>query len=103
MNEILNGVKLIKMYGWEGSFAEKISEIRRLETSRLLRAAYLFNLQGTLAWTGPTVIAFATFGTQAALAPLTASQAFTTLALLNMLRSALQAFPNGMRCLAEVR
>ena len=74
MNEILNGIKLIKMYGWEGSFAEKVTEVRRRETDQLLRSAYLQNVQGTLAWTGPTLIAFATFGTQAALGPLSASQ-----------------------------
>ena len=29
MNEIVNGIKVIKMYGWEVPFSDKIAEARK--------------------------------------------------------------------------
>lgn len=31
MNEILNGIRVIKMYAWEGAFSNVIGELRRLD------------------------------------------------------------------------
>lgn len=36
MNEILNGIKLIKMYAWEGSFAEAVAAIRKREIGEIV-------------------------------------------------------------------
>ncbi len=76
MNEILNGIKLIKMYAWEGSFAEKLSSIRLKETQQLLIAGQLLVIQSTFAWIGPTIVTFSVLATHGLFAtvPLTASQ-----------------------------
>ena len=41
MNEVLNGIKVLKLYAWEGSFEEKVLDIRNKELYVLKRASYL--------------------------------------------------------------
>ena len=41
MNEILNGMKVLKLYAWENSFLSKISELRSYECTELYKIAYL--------------------------------------------------------------
>lgn len=50
MNEILNGIKVLKLYAWEVSFKEKILQIRQKELNVLRKTAYLSALS-TMAWT----------------------------------------------------
>lgn len=50
MNEILNGIKVLKLYAWEPSFAQKVLEIRSKELNVLKKSAYL-NALSTFAWT----------------------------------------------------
>ena len=101
MNEILNGIKLIKMYAWEGSFAGKISEIRRREVAGLLVAGYLSVVQGTIAWIGPTIVTFATFTVHALMdRPLEASQVCCDVGGVSAIRPLFIALGDGLwlRC-----
>merc|ERR1739838_611558 len=41
MNEVLSGMKTLKMYAWEIMFKDKVEEIRRKELAELKRAAWL--------------------------------------------------------------
>lgn len=41
MNEMLNGIKVLKLYAWELAFKDKVSEIRESELRVLKKAAYL--------------------------------------------------------------
>lgn len=41
MNEMLNGIKVLKLYAWELAFKDKVSEIRESELQVLKKAAYL--------------------------------------------------------------
>lgn len=41
MNEILNGIKVLKLYAWEPSFLEQIEGIRQSELHLLRKGAYL--------------------------------------------------------------
>ena len=41
MNEIINSIKLIKMYSWENAFSEKIRKIRVKEMKALRKTAFL--------------------------------------------------------------
>lgn len=50
MNEILNGIKVLKLYAWEKSFQEKVLEIRQKELNVLRKTAYLSALS-IMAWT----------------------------------------------------
>jgi ATP-binding cassette subfamily C (CFTR/MRP) protein 4 len=35
MNEIISGMRVIKMYCWEGSFAQRVAQTRRYSLTRL--------------------------------------------------------------------
>ena len=41
MNEVLNGVKVIKLYAWEDHFQEDVNSIRHKELVTLKHTAYL--------------------------------------------------------------
>lgn len=41
MNEILNGIKVLKLYAWEPSFEQQVLKIRNKEVHVLKQAAYL--------------------------------------------------------------
>lgn len=67
MNEILNGIKVLKLYAWENSFKEKVLAIRQKELNVLKKAAYLGALS-TMAWTSaPFLVCFFFRGLQAVL------------------------------------
>lgn len=49
MNEILGGIKVLKLYAWEPSFENQVQAIRNKEINVLKRQAYL-NAASTLVW-----------------------------------------------------
>lgn len=49
MNEILNGIKVLKLYAWESSFENQVQAIRNKEMVILKRVAYL-NAATSLIW-----------------------------------------------------
>lgn len=49
MNEILGGIKVLKLYAWEPSFSEKVLEMRKNELRVLKKSAYLNSLSN-FAW-----------------------------------------------------
>jgi hypothetical protein len=63
MNEILDGIKVLKLYAWEPSFANKIGDIRGEEVLTLKKAAYLSAVQTFLFSAAPFLVALASFAT----------------------------------------
>jgi hypothetical protein len=41
LNEILNGIKVIKLYAWEGAFEKNVTEVRDKEVDAVKKGAYL--------------------------------------------------------------
>ncbi|XP_078352062.1 ATP-binding cassette sub-family C member 10-like isoform X2 [Oculina patagonica] len=100
MNEILQGIRVIKFYAWEKNFEEKINKLRAAELKSLKGRKYL-DAWCVYFWaTTPVIISILTFTTYALLGnKLTAAKVFTSVALFNMLISPLNAFPwvlNGL-------
>ena len=63
MDEILNGMKVLKLYAWEPTFEKKVLGIRAREISALKKSAYL-NAFTTFLWTcAPFLVALVTFAT----------------------------------------
>ena len=50
MNEVLNGVKVIKLYAWEDHFQRDVETIRQRELTILRQTAYL-NAASIFSWT----------------------------------------------------
>ncbi|XP_040186825.1 ATP-binding cassette sub-family C member 3 isoform X2 [Rana temporaria] len=104
MNEILNGIKVLKLYAWEPSFAQKVLEIRSKELNVLRKAAYL-NALSTFAWTSaPFLVALTTFAVYVSVKEtniLDAEKAFVSLSLFNILRFPLNMLPQVISNLAQ--
>lgn len=63
ITEILNGIKVIKLYGWELSFVKRINSIRAEEMHQLKIFQFLEATQ-FFAWTSaPLMVALASFAT----------------------------------------
>nr|XP_046270771.1 multidrug resistance-associated protein 1 [Scatophagus argus] len=96
MNEILNGIKVLKLYAWELAFKDKVSEIRECELQVLKKAAYLAAVS-TFTWVcAPFLVALATFTVYVLIDEhnvLDAQKAFVSLALFNILRFPLNMLP----------
>ncbi|XP_009988302.1 PREDICTED: canalicular multispecific organic anion transporter 2 [Tauraco erythrolophus] len=96
MNEILGGIKVLKLYAWEPSFSEKVLEIRKNELRVLKKSAYLNSLS-TFAWiSSPFLVALTTFAVYVSVGEkniLDAEKAFVSLSLFNILKFPLSMLP----------
>uniref|UniRef100_A0A8D2LTB3 Multidrug resistance-associated protein 1 n=1 Tax=Varanus komodoensis TaxID=61221 RepID=A0A8D2LTB3_VARKO len=96
MNEILNGIKVLKLYAWELAFKEKVLGIRQQELKVLKKSAYL-SAVGTFTWVcAPFLVALSTFAVYVTVSEknvLDAQKAFVSLALFNILRFPLNILP----------
>uniref|UniRef100_A0A673IGF2 ATP-binding cassette, sub-family C (CFTR/MRP), member 3 n=1 Tax=Sinocyclocheilus rhinocerous TaxID=307959 RepID=A0A673IGF2_9TELE len=105
MNEILNGIKVLKLYAWEVSFKEKILQIRQKELTVLRKTAYLSALS-TMAWTSaPFMVALTTFAVYVTVDEenvLDAEKAFVSLSLFNILRFPLNMLPQVISSIVQV-
>ena len=61
MNEIISGMRVIKMYTWEKPFAKLIELCRRKEVDVIRRSAYFRALNMSLFYTSSKLILFLTF------------------------------------------
>ncbi|XP_034564588.1 canalicular multispecific organic anion transporter 2 isoform X1 [Notolabrus celidotus] len=104
MNEILNGIKVLKLYAWENSFKEKVLAIRQKELNVLRKTAYLGALS-TMAWTSaPFLVAMTTFAVYVTVDEnniLDAEKAFVSLSLFNILRFPLNMLPQVISSLVQ--
>uniref|UniRef100_A0A8C0AK94 Multidrug resistance-associated protein 1 n=1 Tax=Bos mutus grunniens TaxID=30521 RepID=A0A8C0AK94_BOSMU len=96
MNEILNGIKVLKLYAWELAFKDKVLAIRQEELKVLKKSAYLAAV-GTFTWVcTPFLVALSTFAVYVTVDEnniLDAQKAFVSLALFNILRFPLNILP----------
>ncbi|XP_041776332.1 multidrug resistance-associated protein 1 isoform X12 [Anopheles merus] len=96
MNEVLSGIKVLKLYAWEPSFEQQILKIRDKEVKVLKSAAYL-NAGTSFIWScAPFLVSLVTFATYVLVDEnnvLDASTAFVSLSLFNILRFPLSMLP----------
>uniref|UniRef100_A0A672I1S6 ATP-binding cassette, sub-family C (CFTR/MRP), member 3 n=1 Tax=Salarias fasciatus TaxID=181472 RepID=A0A672I1S6_SALFA len=104
MNEILNGIKVLKLYAWEDSFREKVLAIRQKELNVLRKTAYLGALS-TMAWTSaPFLVALTSFAVYVTVDEnnvLDAEKAFVSLSLFNILRFPLNMLPQVISSIVQ--
>ncbi|KAI9470014.1 MAG: multi drug resistance-associated protein MRP [Benjaminiella poitrasii] len=104
MNEILNGIKVIKLYGWEIPFIEKVNFIRNdLELTMLKKIGLLAAAQ-TFTWTSiPFFVSIITFAVYVVTSstPLTSQIAFVAISLFGLLQFPMAIFPNVITSIIE--
>lgn len=96
MNEVLGGIKVLKLYAWEPSFEEQVLEIRDKEIETLKSAAYLSAGTSFLWSCAPFLVSLVTFATYVLIDEnniLDPSTAFVSLSLFNILRFPLAMLP----------
>ncbi|KAF9942386.1 hypothetical protein BGZ65_001426 [Modicella reniformis] len=102
MNELLQAIRIIKFFSWERNFYSKVDKARELELYKL-RLRFSWWVLGTALWIGsPAIVTIATFFVYTKMAGnvLTAEVAFPSLALFNVLRGPMDAFPEMLsQCL----
>ena len=97
MNEILHGIKVLKLYAWEEPFAGKVNGIRDREIKTLKKLAATYSSNRFLGSLGPFLITISVFVTYILLDSrnvLTADKIFVSLALFNLLRVPMVGFPS---------
>ena len=94
MSEILGGIRIIKFFAWEESYIDSANEVRQQEVDTLRKSAYI-RATTSFSWAvTPTFVALFTFMSFSLLGhELTASIAFTSVALFNVLRFPLNMLP----------
>ncbi|XP_078400455.1 ATP-binding cassette sub-family C member 12 [Cetorhinus maximus] len=104
MNEVLTYIKLIKMYAWEKSFAHSIHDVRQDERKILEKAGYVQSVNNSIAPIVPTLATVLTFVVHTLLGyELTASTAFTVIAVFNAMKFTLGSMPFSVKAFAEAR
>jgi ABC-type multidrug transport system fused ATPase/permease subunit len=105
LNEMLSGIRIIKYYAWETPFSQQVEAIRKLE----LRAILTANTIKVLIWIVSTsvvyvfpIIIFYTF-TRTSKRELDTTVSFTTLALLGLITTPLNAIPTFLERLTSSR
>ncbi|XP_022169430.1 multidrug resistance-associated protein 1-like isoform X2 [Myzus persicae] len=96
MNEILSGIKVLKLYAWEPSFEQKVLDIRGKEINVLRSAAYLTAATSFIWSCAPFLVSLVTFAVYVLSDDshiLDAQTAFVSLSLFNILRFPISMLP----------
>ncbi|XP_047408548.1 ATP-binding cassette sub-family C member 4 isoform X2 [Sciurus carolinensis] len=103
MNEVVTGIRIIKMYAWEKSFAELITNLRRKEISKVLRSSYLRGMNLASFFVANKIILFVTFTTYVLLGNvITASRVFVAMTLYGAVRLTVTLFfPSAIEKVSE--
>lgn len=65
LNEIFQGIRVVKFYAWEYMFKEAVEEIRALELGKLKRFMIFYSLNSILMQAGPILVALSSFAVYA--------------------------------------
>uniref|UniRef100_A0A3Q0SPS2 ATP-binding cassette, sub-family C (CFTR/MRP), member 4 n=1 Tax=Amphilophus citrinellus TaxID=61819 RepID=A0A3Q0SPS2_AMPCI len=105
MNEVVSGIRIIKMYAWEKPFTALVSEVRRKEISKIMKSSYLRGLNMSSFFCASKLIVFVTFTLYVLLGNIiSASRVFVAVSLYSSVRLTVTLFfPNAIEKLFESR
>lgn len=104
VNEILQGIRVIKYYAWESRFADTVKDIRSKEMDILTSQAIMRAFLGFFLLASPVFVSMATFAVYASSGQaLTPDVIFPALAYFNLLRFPLTFMPILVIALVECR
>uniref|UniRef100_A0A3Q3JJ45 Cystic fibrosis transmembrane conductance regulator n=1 Tax=Monopterus albus TaxID=43700 RepID=A0A3Q3JJ45_MONAL len=103
MNEVVSGIRIIKMYAWEKPFAALVSDVRRKEISNIMKSSYLRGLNMASFFCASKLILFITFTLYVLLGnTLSASRVFVTVSLYTAVQLTVTLFfPSAIEKLFE--
>ena len=106
INEIVQGIKIIKLYGWEPSFQDQVEEIRKQEIALLKKFSHWSVGTYFIMTCTPILVSLITFATYVLSDEnnvLDAQKAFVAIALFNILQFPLTMFPMLIAFLVQAR
>uniref|UniRef100_A0A3P9DJ88 Multidrug resistance-associated protein 4 n=1 Tax=Maylandia zebra TaxID=106582 RepID=A0A3P9DJ88_9CICH len=103
MNEVVSGIRIIKMYAWEKPFSALVTEVRRKEIHQILKSSYLRGLNMASFFASSKITVFVTFTVYALLGnTITASSVFVTVSLYGTIKLTVTLFfPLAIEKLSE--
>ncbi|XP_030238826.1 multidrug resistance-associated protein 1 isoform X11 [Drosophila navojoa] len=106
MNEVLSGIKVLKLYAWEPSFEKQVLDIRDKEIATLRATAYL-NASTSFLWScAPFLVSLVTFATYVLsdeANQLSVSKALVSISLFEIMRLPLAVMPMLMVDIVETQ
>ncbi|KAJ3017793.1 UNVERIFIED_CONTAM: hypothetical protein HDU68_011483 [Siphonaria sp. JEL0065] len=103
MDELLNGMKVIKLYAWEMPFLKRVNSVRELELATLVRMGYL-SAGSSFTWVcTPLMVSFVSFALYSVISdePLTSTKVFVSMSLFNLLQFPLAMFPSVITAIID--
>ncbi|KAJ3193001.1 hypothetical protein HDU67_005263, partial [Dinochytrium kinnereticum] len=102
---MLNGIRIIKYFAWEGFFEKKIQETRKAEMWNLIRLAGVYMAFGLVGYGSSLVVAFTTFTVYTVVAgnELNAATAFTGLLLLGIVAELMGMLPYEIMTILQAK
>ncbi|XP_055069172.2 ATP-binding cassette sub-family C member 4 isoform X1 [Misgurnus anguillicaudatus] len=103
MNEVVSGMRIIKMYAWEKPFAALVGDVRSKEISKIMSSSYLRGLNMASFFVASKFILFVTFTVYVLVGnTITASRVFVTVSLYTAVRLTVTLFfPSAIEKAAE--
>ncbi|XP_008323732.1 multidrug resistance-associated protein 4-like [Cynoglossus semilaevis] len=93
INEVVSGIRIIKMYAWEKPFFALVTEVRRKEIHQILKSSYLRGLNLASFFASSKIIVFFTFALYSLLGnTITASTVFVTVSLYGTIKITVTLF-----------
>ncbi|CAG5933712.1 unnamed protein product [Menidia menidia] len=103
MNEVVSGIRIIKMYAWEKPLSAMVNEVRRKEIGQILKSSYLRGLNMASFFASSKITVFVTFTVHVLLGnSITASSVFVTVSLYGTIKLTVTLFfPLAIEKLSE--
>uniref|UniRef100_A0A8C8BCN0 Uncharacterized protein n=1 Tax=Otus sunia TaxID=257818 RepID=A0A8C8BCN0_9STRI len=104
MSEILNGIKILKLFAWEPSFEKRVNEIRAHELKDLVNFSYLQSISIFVFTCAPFLVSAKSFAVYVLVDEnniLDAQKAFTAISLFNVLRFPMAMLPLVLSSLVQ--
>ncbi|KAK5891406.1 hypothetical protein CgunFtcFv8_018661 [Champsocephalus gunnari] len=103
MNEVVSGIRIIKMYAWEKPFSALVTDVRRKEIRQILKSSYLRGLNMASSFASSKIIVFITFTVYVLLGnTIDASTVFVTVSLYGTIKLTVTLlFPLAIEKLSE--
>ncbi|XP_064826807.1 ATP-binding cassette sub-family C member 4-like isoform X3 [Oncorhynchus masou masou] len=93
MNEVVSGIRIIKMYAWEKPFSALVNEVRRKEISKIMSSSFLRGLNMASFFAASKIIVFITFAVYVLLGnTISASRVFVAVSLYGAIKLTVTLF-----------
>ncbi|KAI8353074.1 multi drug resistance-associated protein MRP [Mortierella sp. GBAus27b] len=97
MNELLNGIRVIKLYAWENTFMQRVMAIRNDQELKTMKKIGYLSAIDNFTWTcTPFLVSLSTFAVYVLVLkkPMTTDIVFPAISLFNLLQLPLGLFPD---------